>query len=387
MARNLELTGQLAREYESRTSVTVEIIKGPTDATERLSQYLQYLAAGSSGIDIYQIDVIWPATLAEHFMDLREAFAGETGEFFESIVQNNTVNGQLVCIPWFADTGVLYYRTDLLNKYGLSVPSTWDDLTTMASLIQKGEREAGNPDFWGYVWQGKAYEGLTCNALEWQVSAAGGTIVAPEGTVTVNNPETAGALDRARGWVGTISPPGVLTYQEEEARNLFQSGNAAFMRNWPYAYALGVAEGSPIRGRFELTSLPSGTGGKAAALGGWQLGVAKYSRNPGLAVGFVKLLTSAEAQKRRAIDAALLPTRPSLYGDPDVAAALPFIASMKDPLANAMPRPALQTGMLYNQVSSEYFRAVHRMLSKQVPVPEGLALLEAKLSGVMGGRR
>lgn len=387
MARNLALTESLAREFESRTSATVEIIRGPTDATERLSQYIQYLGARSADIDIYQIDVIWPATLAEHMVDLADAFAGERDEFFAPIMENNTVGGRLVCVPWYADAGMLYYRHDLLEKHGLPLPETWDDLTTVAAAIQERERAGGNADFWGFVWQGKAYEGLTCNALEWQKAEGGGTIVEPDGTVSVNNPATLRAIARAAGWVGAISPPGVLTYQEDEARNLFQSGNAAFMRNWPYAYALGEAEGSAIRGRFGMAPLPGGPGGRASALGGWQLGVAKYSKNRDLAIEFVRLLTSADAQKRRALEAAMLPTRAALYDDPDLAEAMPFMPAMKMMFLEATPRPARQSGARYNQLSSTYFRAVHRVLSGQTDPATGLADLQKSLPALIGSGR
>lgn len=138
---------------------------------------------------------------------------------------------------------MLYYRTDLLQKYGYQrPPQTWTELDQMATRIQAGERQAGNRDFWGFVFQGKAYEGLTCDALEWIFSMGGGRIIEPDGRITINNPQAIAALNMVRSWVGRISPPGVTSYAEEEARNAFQSGNAAFMRNWPYAYSLGQSK-------------------------------------------------------------------------------------------------------------------------------------------------
>ena len=125
----------------------------------------------------------------------------------------------------------------------------------MAQTIMDGERADGNQDFWGYVWQGNAYEGLTCDALEWVYSSGGGTIVSPEKVITIDNEAAAAALDRAAGWVGTISPPGVTGMMEEESRAVWQGGNAAFMRNWPYAYNLGKADDSAIAGMFDVTSL------------------------------------------------------------------------------------------------------------------------------------
>ena len=108
----------------------------------------------------------------------------------------------------------------------------------MAQTIQEGERNSGSADFWGFLWQGAAFEGLTCNGLEWLASNGAGTIVEPDGKISINNPQTKAALALAKGWVGTISPKGVTTYKEEESRNTFQGGRAAFLRNWPYVYAL-----------------------------------------------------------------------------------------------------------------------------------------------------
>ena len=127
------------------------------------------------------------------------------------------------------------------------MPKTWEELTATAQKVMDGERAEGSKDIWGYVWQGAAYEGLTCNALEWIKSNGGGQIIEPDGTISVNNENSVKALEMAKAWVGTISPPGVLAYTEEESRGVWQTGNAVFMRNWPYAYALGNGADSPIK--------------------------------------------------------------------------------------------------------------------------------------------
>ena len=212
-------------------------------------------------------------------------------------------------MPWFTDAGMLFYRKDLLEAAGKQPPETWQELAATAKELQDQARAGGNDRMWGFVYQGKAYEGLTCDALEWVDSFGGGQIVDAEGKITINNPKAADALTWAASTVGTIAPEGVLNYSEEEARGVFQSGNAIFMRNWPYAWALGQAADSPIKDKIGVSALPAGAQGErnTGTLGGWQLAVSSYSANPDVAVDLVRYLTSEAEQKRRAIEGLLQP--------------------------------------------------------------------------------
>jgi trehalose/maltose transport system substrate-binding protein len=172
-------------------------------------------------------------------LDLNPTLAGAARQHYPAIIQNNTVDGRLIGMPVFADIGMLFYRTDLLQKYRIAAPPrTWEELEQQATQIIAGER-GSNPSFTGYVYQGASSEALTCNALEWLVSSGAGNFV-DNGAVTINNPAAVAMLNRIKGWTGTISPRNVTTYVEEDARTAFQTGNAAFMRNWPYAYAMGI---------------------------------------------------------------------------------------------------------------------------------------------------
>jgi trehalose/maltose transport system substrate-binding protein len=373
---------------EEQTGISVEVVNGPESATDRLALYLQFFGAGSGDIDAMQIDVIWPGILAEHLVDLRPYLSDEQFEsYFERIANNNTVDGQLVGIPWFTDAGLLYYRTDLLEEYGFDGPPvTWADLEEMATTIQEGQR-AENSDFWGFVWQGAAYEGLTCDALEWQFSWNGGTIVEPDGTISINNPEAAAAFDMAASWVGNISPPGVVSYMEEDARGVWQAGNAAFMRNWPYAFSLGNAEGSEIAGKFAVMPLPKGgaDGQNADTLGGWQMAVSRYSDDVDAAAEFAVCMTSYEAQKIRAVEGSMLPTIGDLYFDEDVLEAQPFFGQLYDVFAGgAVARPSTVTGEDYNQVSTIYFTEVNKVLTGQQTGQQAVESIEQQLQALLG---
>jgi len=384
VGQELQFCKEGVEAWSARSGVEVRIVSTPNSTSERLALYQQLLAAGASDIDVFQIDVIWPGILATHFVDLKPYTKGVEAEHFPSIIANNTVDGRLVAMPWFTDAGVLYYRKDLLDKHGAMPPTTWQELTATAAEIMRAERNAGNAKLWGFVWQGKAYEGLTCNALEWIDSFGGGAIVEADGRISVNNGKARQALQMAVGWIGTISPPGVLNYGEEEARGVFQSGNAVFMRNWPYAWSLANGDDSPVKGKVGVIALPSGgpQGKHTGTLGGWQLAVSKYSKSPRQAADLALYLTSRGEQKRRAIQGSYNPTIASLYRDPEVLAATPFFGSLVGTFTRAVARPSRVTGAHYNRISTEFWEAVHAALSKREAPDAALARLERDLKRV-----
>ncbi|MFZ0505286.1 MAG: ABC transporter substrate-binding protein [Chthoniobacterales bacterium] len=364
----LDFMKKVCDQWAQKTGNTVQLISRPNDTTQALQTFEQYWAARSGDVDIYQVDVIWQGICAPHAVDLKKYYKeDDLSQYFPRIIQNNTVKGKLVSIPLFTDAGILYYRTDLLQKYGYSAPpKTWVELTEMAKKIMDGERQAGQSDFYGFVFQGKSSETVTCDALEWVYSYGGGTIIEPDKKVSINNPNAIKALEEAHSWVGTIAPAGVVTYDEEPARNVWQDGKAAFMRNWPYAYSLGQDPKSPISGKFDVSVLPKGPGPdgrNAACLGGWQLMVSTYSKNADVAADLVKYLSSAEIQKQRAIEISELPTRPALYSDPDILAKNPWFKNIPEVLQNAVARPSTVTGADYNQISTAFFQNVNQVLS------------------------
>ncbi|MBN1666323.1 MAG: ABC transporter substrate-binding protein [Anaerolineales bacterium] len=388
VGQELELTKAAAERYMAENpGITVEVVDTPDFVEDRLGVYLQLFEAQSPEGDVFQIDVIWPGDLAEHFVDLYEYGASDVADdHFPAIIENNTVDGKLIGIPWFTDAGLLYYRADLLEKYGYSgPPATWDELEEMAMTIQEGERAEGNQDFWGYVWQGNAYEGLTCDALEWLDSNGGGTIVSPDGTITINNAAAIAAVEQAAGWVGMISPSGVTGFGEEDARAVWQAGNAAFMRNWPYAYSLGQADDSVIKDLFDVSPLPAGDAGHGSAtLGGWQLAVSKYSEHPEEAAALALFMASYEEQKARAIEGSFNPTIMALYEDADVLEATPFFGSLYDVFINAVARPSTATAPQYAETSRIFFNSVHSVLVGETDAVTAFELMEADLADLLG---
>jgi trehalose/maltose transport system substrate-binding protein len=282
----------------------------PTHAERAKITLRKLLEGGAKVPDVYGIDVIWPGILADNLLDLRAYIPEqEIKAHFSELIANNTVIGRLVALPANLNEGLLFYRVDLLRKYGYRAPpKTWEELEVMARRIQSGERANGNKDFWGFVWEEAPSEALTCNALEWQVSEGGGTILDENGKITVNNPQSIRAWERAARWVGAISPPGVVAYKEWDAGNMWQEGKAAFLRSWASEYVADRAPGCLIRNRFDVAPLPRGTTGTAATLGGSGFGVSRHSLHPREAAMLVRFLCSREEQVKRCRNTADAPS-------------------------------------------------------------------------------
>lgn len=385
--QEIALCRSAVEDWARKSGHSATVVQAHPNASERLRQYQQALEKRSDEVDVLQIDAPWTGMLQSHLIDLKPHSKGVENQHLGGAVANDTVAGRLVAMPWFIDAGLLFYRKDLLLKHGLKPPRTWEDMTAAAEAVQAAERAGGNAAMWGYVWQGRDYEGLTCNALEWWVTHGAGSFVDQGGRVTVNSPQAVQALRMAAGWVGTITPKAVLGFGEEESRAVFQAGNAVFMRNWPYAWALSQAAGSPIKGKVGVTVLPKheGRDGRfGATLGGQQLAVSRYSRNPAVAADLVLHLTSAEVQKARAIQGSFNPTLWPLYADNDILKANPFMGELFGVLAFATARPAGSTGQRYFEVSQAVSGSVHQVLSGQLSAADGVAQMEKALLRIGG---
>jgi trehalose/maltose transport system substrate-binding protein len=379
------LTEELRR-FTEKTGIRVQVMPAPEVAVDQLETWRNLLESGAKVPDVYGIDVIWPGILAGNLVDLKAYVPEqEIAAHFPELIKNDTVNGRLVALPNNLGEGILFYRVDVLHKYGYTgPPRTWEDLEQMAKRIQAGERAGGNKDFWGYVWQGAPSEALTCNALEWQAAEGGGTILDENGRPTVNNPSAIRAWDRAARWVGSISPPGVLAYKEWDAFNIWQAGNAAFMRNWPNAYVAARAPGSPTRDRFGIAPMPAGRAGFATALGGQGYGVSRYSSHLREAAMLVRFLTGPEEQARRCRESCNPPTIPELYKDPQVQAQNPYFATMLQAYRQgATVRPSTVAGKKYPELSRAYFEAVHTVLSHKKSASQAAADLEQELTKIL----
>jgi trehalose/maltose transport system substrate-binding protein len=379
------LNDELAR-FTQQTGIRVEFLPAPETAAEQLAMFRKLLEGGATVPDVYGVDVIWPGILADNLLDLRPYIPEqEIQAQFPELIANNTVNGRLVALPANVNEGWLFYRVDLLRKYGYRAPpKTWEELEGMGRRIQAGERAQGNSDFWGFVWEGASSEALTCNALEWQVSEGGGTILDDNGKVTVNNPQSIRAWERAARWVGSISPRGVVTYKEWDAGNMWQAGKAAFLRSWASEYIADRAPGCLIRDRFGIAPLPSGGAGMAATLGGSGFGVSRHSLHPHEAAMLVRFLCSREEQVRRSRTTADAPSIPQLYNEPEVLASNPQFPRVLEVFHKGIVlRPSRAAGKMYPEMSRAYWEAVHAVLTRQKSAIQAADELQEQLQRML----
>jgi trehalose/maltose transport system substrate-binding protein len=380
----------LTQEFTQQTGIQIREMPHPETAFDQLDLDRKLLKPGSSGIDLLGIDLIWSATLGSDLTDLAPYSATEISSIDPQLLPSFTVNEKLVAIPYQVNVGALEYRNDLLRGYGYDhPPRTWDELERMAMRIQSGERAKGRKDFWGYVWQGAAGESLTCNALEWQVTEGGGRIIEHNRTISVNNPAAIRAWERAKHWIGSISPPSVLAYREIDSMNAFGSAKAAFNRVWlgttitrrgqsPQVYWRNL---NPIV-ETGFTSMPSGPRGSASTLGGSGLAVSRYSAHPSEAIEFVRFLVRAQIQSNENTKNAS-PERSEIANLPFVSDHTEFQKSIQRGM-DLVSRPSVEAGVRYKQVSAAYAAAVHAVLTGQKPAPEAAADLEQQLVQITG---
>jgi trehalose/maltose transport system substrate-binding protein len=392
----LPATEALSRKFTRETSINLRHLRGvPEDTLDQLSLTRRLLQQGNSGPDVLQIDVTWLGVLQGDLTDLRPDFAAESSSISSDLASSYIVGGKVVAIPYQNQVGVLEYRSDLLREYGYDhPPRTWNELGRMAARIQTGERRKGKRDFWGYVWPGAAAESLTCNALEWQVAEGGGRIIESNGAISVNNPAAIRVWQRARRWIGWISPPSTVEYREVDATHVFDSGRAAFARDWgaePGGFSTNHDQLRLLHwGRKLPTSevgystLPGGSTAVVGTLGGSGLAVSKYSLHPREDAALIRFLLREQIESIEKGAVPNLSTQIVVYDAASVVDSHHNSERSGPRKAVVISRPSSVSARSYEQVTSAYFGAVHSVLTGQRDAPEVAAELEKTLVKITG---
>ncbi|MCH4891372.1 ABC transporter substrate-binding protein [Acidaminobacter sp. JC074] len=327
---------------ELHPNVKVNLIELPPDTSEKLTMISKVLQAEDTAMDIFDADVIWPSIFAaagwveplDNYMTEEEIDAHLPGAMYANLYQ-----GHYYGIPYRTDTGMLYYRKDLLEKYNKSVPTTWDELVQTAEYIMS--KEGG--DMTGYAGSWKQFEGLTCNLMEF-VWSYGGDVLDEDSKVVFDSPESVAAVTRMVDMINAenITPEGVITFSSGDARDVFFSGNMVFLRDWPSGWSKSQdPENSKIVDKVGIAALPTGGEGNESysTLGGWQVMVSAFSEHKEEAVAFAKFRASEYSQILMSKELSHIPSLKTLYSNEEVLEAMPFLEDMYPAIIHAYPRP------------------------------------------------
>ena len=370
---------QLKRFMQLNPGIRVELQRTPDDANQRHQLYVQWLNARVGNPSILQLDVIWtPEFAAAGWVLPLDKYGPVKTDFFPATIAANTWAGKLYALPWFADVGLLYRRTDL-------VPREPQSLEELVADAQRGMSHGG-PRY-GFVSQAARYEGLITGFVEY-LGAFGGRIIDDSGEVVVNRPEAVRALEFMRDelYKWKVAPLDALTWHEEEARFAFQNGNAVFMRNWPYAVgAMSDTSQSKVIGKFAVTPMPKSAtapnGHSTAALGGAQLAINAYTDHPDAAYKLIAYLTAPEQMLERAQAVGQYPTRPGLYDDARLRGAINIpLENARRAIESATPRPVTP---IYTELSEILQIQLHRALVRQVEPRQALDEAAARINALI----
>ncbi|MEB3175456.1 MAG: ABC transporter substrate-binding protein [Cyanobacteriota bacterium] len=365
-----------------RTDIQIQMLEGPVFTDQLESLYTTALLLGKSPYDVMNIDVSWLPKFAAAgwLLDLNPLLSPqEQGEFLSPDLEGGRFQNGLYRLPTYTGVGLLYYRQDLLQEAGLPAPATFDDLLRDSQTLQSQGKVQ-----WGYLWQGKQYEGLAAMFLE-VLTGFGGVWVNPDSlTVGLDTPESIKALEFLQTALKTgVSPPGSTAYAEEDTRYLFQAGKALFLRNWPYAYPLLNAKDSPVAGKFAVQGMVHQPGSPLGACqGGWGLGISSQSPHPEAAWEVVRYLTNPDVQKQFALKTGKIPARKALFQDPEILAQFPYYSALYPILEQATLRPPITQ---YAQASDILQRYLSAALTEKLTASAALTRAAAETRQLLTG--
>ena len=375
----------IAKAFEAQNpGIKLQIVEGPnaTNLVENL--YTTSFLLGESPYDLVMMDVIWTPKFAAAgwLKDLTNEFSPqELAAFSSADVNGGKFQNKLYRIPTRSDAGVLYYRKDLLEKNGFGTPQNLEEMTRVAKTLQDKKQVR-----WGYLWQGQQYEGAAAMFVE-ILQGFGGFWVNPDSLeVGLDRPEAIQAVDFLKGTIAQgISPPGVTTYMEEDTRRIFQAGDAAFLRSWPYVWPLANADNSPVKGKVGIIPL-MGSAGQAggSCLGGWGLGIARSTRHEKEALRVLRFLSNLEAQKQFILEGGYVPSVRRLFSDRAVLAKYPHYPQILKVVDKAVLRPPIAQ---YAQVSDILQRYLSAALTSQRSTEDAMKQAAAETRRVVEAGR
>ncbi len=385
--RELDYWQQIINDFNKKTGYNLQLVRQPTYSDQRRQSLVISLEAKQPNPDLFLMDVVWLNQFAASgWLHSLDTFVKDNdfqlNQFFHGIINSvDKYKGKLYALPVFIDVALLYYRKDLLKQFGYTgPPKTWRQLVEEAAKIQKAERK-NNPNFNGFLWQGAQYEGLVCDFLEF-ISSHGGGIM-QNGKINVYRKSNIQALQFMQDLIRKYKISPLSTYtemKEEDVRRSFQRGNALFERNWTYAWNLHQAEGSAVKGKIGLTILPHFKGDSSVStLGGWHIGISRYSDEKKKAWEFIKFITSYQGQKQLILKVGWNPGRKDVYSDKQVLADAPQVKELYYVFKRTVARPTVP---YYGQVSDIIQRYVNDCLAGKISPRLALKNMQSQIDEI-----
>lgn len=377
----------IARCEEELGNIEVEWQKISDVPNESRSIYVTNFTSRNETPDVLAVDVIWPGDFAARgwIEPLNEYFTQEEiDQFIPEFAQAAVYEGDIYGIPLYIDGTHLFYRTDLLEKYGFEPPQTWAQLIEQSQVILDGEDD---PDLVGFVSMWAKIEGLFMNWLSF-FYGAGGTFFDEEGNLAINSPEGLMALETMVDMLyeHEIAPESILTFRPDDARILFQQERAVFLMVQDFVIPPLSAEDSPVAGKFDVTQNPvfaGNEGGNSTTIGGFLLAVNAYSEHKAEATDLIRCFTSYESQVEAALISSKAPTRPEVYNDERVAEANPWLPKLGENFQHGLVRPSAQTGAFYPEVSEIMQTEITAALIQEKSPEDALKDAEAQIQALM----
>jgi multiple sugar transport system substrate-binding protein len=372
MAQGKDTSGNLQNQINTwnkqHPNEQVRLIELPEAADAQRQQMVQNAQTKSDAYSVLALDVVWTAEFAANrwITELPKSQI-DLSKVLPPTVQTGTYRDRLYAAPWKTNAGLLFYRTDLLEKAGISgPPKTWNELKADCAKVKGVDCYGGQFD---------KYEGLTVNFSE-AIESAGGTVVDAQGKPNVNTPQAKQGLDfLAQGFKSGLIPKEAITYQEEPSRRAFEKGNMLFLRQWPYQWALSN-DAPKVKGKFDVAPLPGLSGPGAPTLGGYNLSISQFAKNKATALDFIKFLTSENSERANLLATSEAPALAALYDDQELQKKFPYLQILKASLLNAKPRPKV---VRYGDVTSAIQEDAYAALTGTKTSDQALTELQTKL--------
>jgi len=368
--------------YEKRNpDIDVIQVDHPTGADAYHDQCVTMFAAEDDSIDVLVTDVIWPPEFAAAgwLMPLDDYFPPEEQKkHVPAMIDAQTVNGHIYGIPYLNDIGLFYYRKDLLEEAGMSVPDTWMQMVEICQKLQNP------PELYGFVPCFWKEQQLSCNFVEYLWSNGGEYLDKENQEILFNQKEGVEALQFMIDLVHKykVTHPGVLTMSLDEGRTVFTEGHAIFHRNWNYVWPISQGPESKIAGKVGVDLIPRFKGGEhVTCLGGWSNSVNNFSKHKDEAAKFAKFMSSWEVQKYRALHGLRTPTILHLLTEPDVVAKHPVYPRIQEVAYGARSRPKTP---FYVQISDILQTEMHKALNLEKSPKEALDAAAEEIKALLG---